>query len=144
MATEVRPFEKLPPTAKQIAAAKADADRYTSGSIITGKLDDGWKVRVDGWDVTLSFKQSNDATQATVDLLNKTTQFTDWCKNLERGMHEVTGIKILDIYKFGPKIGFVTIEANIISPHTKQPIPVVFIRGHSVGMLMVLLEQMNY
>jgi ADP-sugar diphosphatase len=71
--------------------------------------------------------------------------FKDWCSKIANinasSGYVLKSIQIQDYDKFGPRIGFLKLKAEIHDSEN-SPIPgIVFIRGDSVAMLMILIDE---
>jgi ADP-sugar diphosphatase len=79
--------------------------------------------------------------------INKSKAFIDWIKNIEGhltyGKYDMKTIKIEDINMFGPRVGFLKVEADILNSQNKKIPGVSLLRGNSVAMLMILLDENN-
>lgn len=98
-------------------------------------------IKIHDKNTPLDFKNDNDNIDLNVRELNNSEKFKKWCNALKlNSTHTLNKITINDIVLFpGRGVGFVTLNAGIIDNVTNNPIPgIVLIRGHSVGMIIVL------
>lgn len=75
-----------------------------------------------------------------IDALLAFQPFVDWCKNLDPRFN-VRAIHIQSVDWFGPRIGFVKLNVDIVDPDGKFVPGIAFLRGGSVVILVVLTHQ---
>jgi ADP-sugar diphosphatase len=130
----------VPPPQPPRPTKPAQTAIVKSTGFIQGDPSNGYTVNISGYDVPLLFKYEQKDQVTTVAQLNDAPKFSAWCKSIHTGSAFTTqNITIYDIVMFGPKVGFVTADVNIKHDESNTIIPgIVFIRGHSVGILLAL------
>lgn len=72
-------------------------------------------------------------------------KFTDWMNNLEKNDRlEISSITIMDVYMFGPNVGFIILDTVAINKITRKHVPgFCFIRGDSTAFLTLIQNTDN-
>jgi ADP-sugar diphosphatase len=74
-----------------------------------------------------------------IEKVTSSKQFQDWLTSLDRKRFQVNSIHIQSVDMFGAKLGFVKFKANVVDEKGKFIPGIVFMRGGSVGILLILV-----
>lgn len=75
-----------------------------------------------------------------IEKVKGTKAYQDWLASLDTKRFTVKGVHLQSVDMFGPKVGFMKFKADAVDASTGKFVPgIVFMRGGSVGMLVVLV-----
>ncbi|MBY0359104.1 MAG: NUDIX domain-containing protein [Candidatus Obscuribacterales bacterium] len=73
-----------------------------------------------------------------IEKIKTSAQFTNWLTSVDRQRFNIRGVHFQSVDMFGPKIGFIKFKADIVDASGKFVPGILFMRGGSVAMLVVL------
>jgi ADP-sugar diphosphatase len=106
-------------------------------------------VSINGYPILLTWKHETTETEKNriYTDIHSSKAFIDWKKNIEGnltyGKYDMKTIKIEDVNMFGERVGFLKVEADIRNSIDMKIPGVSLLRGNSVAMLMILLDENN-
>ena len=105
-------------------------------------MEQNYNLHIKKYNITIPITASPHISPEVFSLTLECRKFKDWVENLNAEELVIRGIKILNVYMFKKLVGFVDLVLDSsLKSHPDKKLPgYVFLRGHSVGILIIVNE----